>query len=62
MRHDAEYREALDTSERPRSETLAAGNTPVRMIGLKLGRTLAAVRAKASAEGISLNPSNGTKK
>jgi len=45
---------------------LAKGNTPTRVIGLKLGRTEGAVSTKASAEGISLKPTNqspyGTKK
>jgi hypothetical protein len=45
---------------------LATGNTPTRVIGLKLGRTAAAVQGKASSEGISLKPTNqspyGTKK
>lgn len=45
---------------------LAKGNTPTRVIGLKLGRTEAAVRTKASEKGISLKPTNqspyGTKK
>jgi hypothetical protein len=39
-------------------KTLARGNTPTRVIGLKLGRTEDAVRSKASAEGISLKPNN----
>jgi hypothetical protein len=47
-------------------KTLAAGNTPTRLIGLKTGRTPAAVRAKASEIGLSLKPTNqtpyGTKK
>lgn len=47
-------------------KTLAAGNTPTRVIGLKLGRTEAAVYGKASAEDVSLAPTNqspyGTKK
>jgi hypothetical protein len=38
--------------------TLARGNTPTRVIGLKLGRTAAAVLNRASAEGISLRPWN----
>jgi hypothetical protein len=38
--------------------TLARGNTPTRVIGLKLGRTPAAVQSKAAAEGISLQPAN----
>lgn len=37
---------------------LAKGNTPTRVIGLKLGRTEAAVQSKASAVGVSLKPSN----
>ena len=45
---------------------LAAGNTPTRVIGLKLGRTEAAVYSKASTAGVSLKPTNqspyGTKK
>jgi hypothetical protein len=37
---------------------LARENTPTRVIGLKLGRTEDAVRAKASEKGISLKPTN----
>jgi len=41
-------------------------NTPTRVLGLHLGRTPAAVQAKASALGVSLKPTNqspyGTKK
>lgn len=36
----------------------AQENTPTRVIGLKLGRTDASVRQKASTEGISLKPTN----
>lgn len=47
-------------------KSLASGNTPTRVIGLKTGRSEAAVYAKASSEGISLKPTNqspyGTKK
>jgi hypothetical protein len=39
-------------------KTLAAGNTPTRVIGLKMGRTPGAVQSKASSEGISLKPTN----
>lgn len=39
-------------------QTLAAENTPTRVIGLKIGRTAAAVQSKASSEGISLKPTN----
>ena len=38
--------------------TLAKQNTPTRVIGLKLGRTPAAVQQKASQEDISLKPTN----
>jgi len=37
---------------------LAAGNTPTRVIGLKLGRSPAAVAQQASRSGISLKPTN----
>jgi len=37
---------------------LAKENTPTRVMGLKLGRTPAAVQQKASAEDISLKPNN----
>jgi hypothetical protein len=37
---------------------LAKGNTPTRVIGLKLGRTAGAVQSKASQKGISLKPTN----
>jgi hypothetical protein len=37
---------------------LAKGNTPTRVIGLKLGRTPGAVYSKAQEKGISLKPNN----
>jgi hypothetical protein len=37
---------------------LAAGNTPTRVIGLKLGRTPGAVYTKASEKGVGLKPTN----
>ncbi len=39
-------------------EKLAKGNTPTRVIGIKLGRTEDAVYAKASDENVSLAPWN----
>lgn len=39
-------------------EKLAAGNTPTRVIGLKLGRSESAIQSKASSESISLKPTN----
>lgn len=38
--------------------SLALGNTPTRVIGMKLGRTADAVQSKASEKGISLRPTN----
>ena len=47
-------------------KSLASGNTPTRVIGLKLGRSENAIYNKASQEGVSLSPTNqspyGTKK
>jgi len=37
---------------------LARGNTPTRVIGLKLGRTEDAVRSKAQELRVSLKPTN----
>jgi hypothetical protein len=41
-----------------RLKTLAEGNTPTRVIALKLQRPPAAVQSKASDEGVSLKPVN----
>lgn len=38
--------------------SMAKQNTPTRVIGLKLGRPVSGVYAKASDEGISLRPNN----
>jgi hypothetical protein len=46
------------SSERRQLRQLASGNTPTRVIGLKLGRTEDAVRTKASELGVSLKPTN----
>jgi hypothetical protein len=37
---------------------LAKGNTPTRVIGLKLDRSEDAIRSKAAVRGISLKPTN----
>jgi hypothetical protein len=37
---------------------LAGQNTPTRVIGLKLGRPVGGVRAKAGELGVSLRPTN----
>jgi hypothetical protein len=39
-------------------KNLAKGNTPTRVIGLKMGRTPGAIQTKASERGISLKPTN----
>ncbi|QTN19191.1 hypothetical protein HZ989_13340 [Brevundimonas sp. AJA228-03] len=39
-------------------QKLANGNTPTRIIALKMDRTPAAIQSKASAEDISLKPAN----
>lgn len=38
--------------------SLAAGNTPTRVIGLKLGRSEASIYSKAAELGLSLKPTN----
>lgn len=38
--------------------SLAKGNTPTRVAGLKLGRTPDAVQSQASKLGVSLKPTN----
>lgn len=37
---------------------LAKGNTPTRVIGLKVGRTEDSVRSQAASLGVSLKPTN----
>lgn len=39
-------------------KVLAKGNTPTRIIGLKMGRSEDAVQSRASRERISLKPTN----
>lgn len=39
-------------------QTFARGNTPTRVMGLKLGRAPAAVQAQAGRLGVSLKPTN----
>ena len=45
-------------TEKANLRSLAAGNTPTRVIGLKLGRTPGAVQTQASKQGVSLKPTN----
>lgn len=46
------------TAQDKQLRTLAAQNTPSRIMALKLGRSTAAVYSHASAENISLKPTN----
>lgn len=39
-------------------KSLAAANTPTRVIGLKLGRSETAVRSRAQIEDVTLKPTN----
>lgn len=45
-------------SDNSQLRQLALGNTPTRVIGLKLGRTPGAVSNQASELGVSLKPTN----
>jgi len=45
-------------SDKQQLRDLARGNTPTRVIGLKLGRTPEAVQSQASRQGTSLKPAN----
>lgn len=45
-------------SDKRELRALANENTPTRVIGLKLGRTAAAVQSMASQQGVSLAPPN----
>lgn len=47
-----------DSSDEKALRELARENTPTRVIGLKLGRSEDAVRAKASELDVSLKPTN----
>jgi len=46
------------SSDERKLAQLAAGNTPTRVIGLKLGRSEDAVYSKAAELGVSLDPTN----
>ena len=53
-----QHRAQWTPTEVKKLQQFAKENTPTRVIGLKLGRTEAAVRQRASTEGISLKPTN----
>ena len=46
------------STDKANLRSLAKGNTPTRVIGLKLGRTPGAVSNQASKQGVSLKPAN----
>jgi hypothetical protein len=52
--HNKDWTKAQDAQ----LKTLAAGNTPTRVIAIKLERTPAAVQNHASQIGVSLRPNN----
>lgn len=52
------HRKDWTPSDVQQLKQLAKGNTPTRVIGLKIGRTPDAVKQKASSVGISLKPTN----
>lgn len=54
----AQHRQPITPAVVQQVRSLANQNTPTRVIGLKLGRTPAAVRAIASDNNISLKPTN----
>lgn len=49
---------AWTSQEVKQLKTLASGNTPTRVISLKMGRTPASISTKASQNDISLKPTN----
>jgi len=49
---------AWSDGEKSQLANLAKGNTPTRVIGLKLGRTEDAVRSQAQRQRTSLKPTN----
>lgn len=49
---------AWSSSDKQQLAKLAKGNTPTRVIGLKLGRSEDAVSSQASKQHVSLKPTN----
>jgi len=62
----ANHGKSWSSSDNKQLQQLAIGNTPTRLIGLKMGRTPSAIQSHASEIGLSLKPTNqspyGTKK
>jgi hypothetical protein len=51
-------RKAWSSADNAQLKNLAAGNTPTRVIGLKMGRSPGAVSSQAGRQGVSLKPTN----
>jgi hypothetical protein len=54
----ANHGKSWSTNDDRQLQQLAKGNTPTRLIGLKMGRTPGAVQGHASELGVSLKPTN----
>ena len=54
----ANSRKPWGARDKAQLKKLAAGNTPTRVAGLKLGRSESAVRSQAQRMGVSLKPTN----
>jgi hypothetical protein len=52
----ARHRESWSKADMAQLRQLVKGNTPTRVISIKMGRTRAAVRSKAQREDLSLKP------
>ncbi len=57
-KYDAKTGQSWSEDELKQLKDLAKGNTPTRVIGLKLQRSESSVRSKAQREHISLAPAN----
>ncbi len=57
-KYDAKTGQSWSEDELKQLKDLAKGNTPTRVIGLKLQRSESSVRSKAQREGVSLSPAN----
>lgn len=54
----ANHGKSWTANDNKQLKQLASGNTPTRLIGLKMGRTPEAVQSHASEVGVSLKPTN----
>lgn len=52
------HRKSWSAADKAKLAELAAGNTPTRVIALKMGRTPASISAQAGAGKVSLKPTN----